>query len=189
MREWVLAVALFDRPLGVAPLEREHTELGGELRGRFGDTAGDQRKCHVGGQANALERVSLPKFGAGRHGRFQAGTEVAVHLTHRIRYALEPGGDGLERGGAGGRLPDAVGEQLAERLLPGCEDLPLVWEVAEQRALRDAGTLGDLRDRGGVISLLGEQLDRGDDKSLACSRFPSRHAVILFDGTIVSSLW
>ena len=85
---------------------------------------------------------------------------------------------------SGGRLGDALGEQPAQRLLAGDEQLALVGEVPEEGALGDAGALGDLRDGRGVVPLLGEQVDGGDDEPLARARFPSSHAAILAMGLL-----
>jgi len=48
------------------------------MRVRVGDTASDERGRHRGREANALEGVALLKFGAGRHGCFEARAEFAV---------------------------------------------------------------------------------------------------------------
>jgi hypothetical protein len=45
---------------------------------------------------------------------------------------------------------------LTQALLTCDEQLSLVRKVAKERALRDAGPLGDLSDGGGVLALLGE---------------------------------
>ncbi|CAK7286608.1 hypothetical protein SGPA1_40868 [Streptomyces misionensis JCM 4497] len=63
------------------------------MRGRFGNAAGNERACHRVRETNAFQRVPLLKLGAGRHGCFQAGTEVAIHRPHFARCALEAGGD------------------------------------------------------------------------------------------------
>ena len=119
---------------------------------------------------------------------FSRGAELAVHRAHRARGALEAGGDRLERAGARGRLGDALGQQPAQRLLAGDQQLALVGEVPEEGALGDPGALGDLRDRRGVVPLLGEQVDGRQDEAFARSWFPPSHGAILCDGTVVPSL-
>ena len=56
-----------------------------------------------------------------------------------------------------GSLGDSVGEQSAQGLLAGDQELPLVGEVPEEGTRGDAGAPGDLRHRGGVASLLDDR--------------------------------
>src|SRR5262249_21917432 len=53
------------------------------------------------------------------------------------------------------------------RLEGGKEDVLLAREVGEDRARRDAGDLGDVRQRGRVVPALDEQLDAGPREGLA----------------------
>src|ERR1019366_77788 len=172
-------------PLGVAPLECEDPQLAREVRSRVGDTAGDERGCHGGRETDALEGVALLKFGAGRHGCFETGAELSVRRPHGARCTLWAGCPRIARAGARRRLGDPVGEQPAQGLLAGDQELALVGEVPEEGALGDPGALGDLRHRGGVVPLLGEQVDGRDDESLSCPRLPSSHEAIIGDGTCV----
>ena len=51
------------------------------------------------------------------------------------------------------------------------------------------GALGDLRDGRGVVPLLGEQVDGGDDEPLARAGFPSSHGPILVMGPCPITLY
>ena len=70
------------------------------------------------------------------------------------------------RRGFGHRLPDSM-VQVEDELV---EDLLLVREVEVERALPDAGGLGELHDRGVVIAELCEHLLRSLEQA------PPRHA-------------
>jgi hypothetical protein len=134
-----------------------------------------------------MAAVALLELGAGRHGRFEPGADLAVRRAHGARRALQAGRHRLERARVGRRLGDAVGEQPAERLLARDQQLALVGEVPEEGALGDARALGDLRHRGGVVPLLGEQVDGRDHEPLGRPGLPSGHGASIGDGTVVPS--
>jgi len=129
-----------------------------KVRDRVRHAPGLQGVGHCCCEAHALEGVALLQLGAGRDGCLQAGAELAVHRAHRVRRPLEPGRDRLERAGGLRRLGDPLGQQPAQHFLPRHEEFALVGEVPEEGALGDPGALSDLRDRRGVVALLGEQV-------------------------------
>ena len=131
-----------------------------------------------------FEGVARLQLDIGGHGRLEAGGELPVHRPHRARGPFEAGRDRIERCRGRSAPGDALGQQLTQRFLSGDQNLALVREVAKERALGDAGALGDLRHGRRVVSLLGEQVDGGQDESLACSRFPARHHVIIMTGLL-----
>jgi len=79
--------------------------------------------------------------------------------------------------------PDRIAEQLHQHVLAAEQDLPLVGEVPEERALGQPGAVRDFGHGRGVEAVLGEQGERGTLEALPRVRFPSGHADILSDGT------
>src|SRR5690606_27018044 len=75
---------------------------------------------------------------------------------------LDLGAAAGHRPGLGHRPADAVVEVLDHF----AEQLELALEVEVERAERDPGTLGDLHDRGVVVSEFGEHLRGGVDDAL-----------------------
>ncbi|MEY9931977.1 hypothetical protein ABH926_006626 [Catenulispora sp. GP43] len=104
------------------------------------------------------------------------GPEAAAVLGEGVGQRVECGSDRFQRGRVVGGGGDAVGEQSDVHFLAGEQDFALVGEVAEEGGLgQAAGPVGDLRDGGGLVSLLGEQVHGGSDQAFACVRFPSGH--------------
>jgi len=67
--------------------------------------------------------------------------------------------------GGGGQRPAGAGEQLGRVLLEQLEvEVPLAGEVLVQHGLADAGSLGDLVHRRGVVTLRDEDLPRGAEQ-------------------------
>ncbi len=71
--------------------------------------------------------------------------------------------------------------QLHERVLPPEQHLPFIGVVPEERSLRQARPLGDLRDRRPVEPALGVELKGRLLQAAARVRLPPAHAVILGD--------
>src|SRR5664280_1505033 len=110
------------------------------------------------------------------------GTLMARRRRRRLRSAqrsarraLETGGARLQRTGSLGCLGDLLCQQPTRRLLPGGKELALVREVPEEGALGDPSAFGDLRNRRGVVPLLGEQVDGSQNNPLASPWFPPCH--------------
>jgi hypothetical protein len=78
-------------------------------------------------------------------------------------------------GRAGQRAAEALLQQREQRRVLVEEDLLLVGEVAEERALGDAGGSGDLPDRRPVVAVLGEEPERGVAQPLPGPLLPARH--------------
>jgi hypothetical protein len=55
-----------------------------------------------------------------------------------------------------GCLGDTLGQQRSQHFLCRHQEFTLVGKAPEEGALRDPGALTDLRDRRGVVTLLGE---------------------------------
>ena len=127
VREPIGVITLTFGPLGVAALERENSELACEVRGRVGDTTGDEGGCHGGRETDILQRIPLLKFRTGRDCCFEAGAEVAVHRPHCARCALKAGT---------GTIGSAV---VAELLGNGHTALALARSDSSEQALKDAG--------------------------------------------------
>jgi hypothetical protein len=152
---------------------------------RLGDAPGHQCVDHRRGEADALEGVPRLQLAVGGDGCLDLRVELPVERRHHRCRALQARADGLERGGVGGCRRDPLGQQFAECRLPGDQQLTLVGEVPEERALGDARALRDLGDGRRVVALLGEQVDGGHDHPLPRSWFPPRHGTIIGDGTFV----
>jgi hypothetical protein len=85
-----------------------------------------------------------------------SGGQARVQRAHRARRPLEPGRDRIERAGELGCLGDTLGQQPSQHFLSRHQEFTLVGKAPEEGALRDPGALTDLRDRRGVVTLLGE---------------------------------
>src|ERR1700691_3369266 len=106
--------------------------------------------------ALARERAALLEEVAGR----------LVGQEHRVE------GRARLRGGAHG-----VDDLLDETLRAREEHLPLVREVVEERALREARARSDVLDGGLAVTALGEELHRRFGEPAARVRFPARHRI------------
>src|SRR5664280_9391 len=173
-RQVVRGVPVAVGPRGKATLEREDAQLTGEVCCRVGHASSDQCVGHGSREADVPEGIALLELGTGSDRCLQAGAQLAVHRAHFARRALETGGDRLQRTGSLGCLGDPLCQQPTQRLLPGGEQLALVREVPEEGALGDPSAFGDLRNRRGVVPLLGEQVDGSENNPLASPWPPAR---------------
>jgi hypothetical protein len=120
--------------------------------------------------------ASFPQLAVGGDDGEQAGSELAAVVGEGGGEGAEGRGDGLDRRGLAGRRGDRVGQDPAVHVLAREQHLPLVGEVPEEGHLgQSAGSLGDLVDGGGVIALLGEQVECGAHQPFPRVRFPSAH--------------
>src|SRR5580692_4501398 len=92
------------------------------------------------------------------------------------RGGFESHGDSSQRSRRIGSAGDSVDEELLQRAGAPEQNLALVGEVAEERALRQAGARGNFGDRGLVVSALAVELEGRLLKSAERIGFPSSHA-------------
>jgi hypothetical protein len=128
------------------------------------------------GEAEVLELRTFPQLAVGSDDGEQAGRELAAVVGEGGGEGSEGRGDGLDRRGRIGHRGDRVGQDLAVRGLAREQHLPLVGEVPGEGHLgQSAGSVGDLADGGGVVALLGEQVEGSPYQPFSRVRFPSGH--------------
>ena len=166
-------------PLGVAPLEREDSQLAREVRGRIGDTTGDKRSCHGSRETDVLEDVALLKFGAGRHGCFEARAKFAIRRPIALEARSRPAAtasSGLALAGAS-EIPSA--SSLLRVSWPATKSSRLSGKCRKKVLLVTPARSAICATVVGVVSLLVEQVNSRNNESLGCPWFPPSHEIIV----------
>src|SRR5207248_7007092 len=101
---------------------------------------------------------------------------VLAALLEERGGGVESGGHRLDRGRCVRRVRHRTDELLLERARTAEQDLALVDEVPEERSLGQARSLGDLRHRGVVESVLGVERESRLLETATRIRFPSSHS-------------
>jgi hypothetical protein len=138
-------------------LEDRNRCFGGEFGGRFGDAPATQPFCHRRRQRCQLDQLALLQTRVGGDDGLAPSGVFATTVEHLS--------DGLQRTAhrvewrCGVRsVSNVLRHQLHERVLPPEQHLPFIGVVPEERSLRQARPLGDLRDRRPVEPALGVEL-------------------------------
>src|SRR5262249_50547946 len=152
--------------------------FGGQTGGRFRHAAPAQGLSHRRGERCQLQEVPFLEFWVRRNDRLALPGQLSALFEERTN-TLEGAGYRLQRWNGGRRIGKRAHQCLAHRRLAPEQDLALVGEVAEERALRQTGARRYLRHRGLVEPALAVERERGALKSAAAVWLPSTHSVIL----------
>ena len=153
----VLAIGVL-QPAFEGDAEHGDARLRGQARRGLGDAAIPQGRGRTGGQRGELVALALLELGVGGDDALASAGERAA-LSQERADDVEAGGDRVDRGGGLGRAGNALREPRLELIRAGEEDLALVGEMPEERALGQPGTVGDLGDGGLLKAALVLQLE------------------------------
>lgn len=126
-------------------------------------------------ELRALEQLALAQHGMRGDDRRAGGRGGAVLLREEDAERVEHRLEHIGRRCLGRYRVDGLRQPRGDALLAEEEDLALVVAVPEEGALGQPRPLGDVVDRGGVVTPLGEQRERRPSQPFRCVGFPSRH--------------
>lgn len=161
-----------DQPAGhCAPVDRQH-HVDDETRCAGLDTAALDRRCQRISDGGELDQLALGQCRVG--GDHSAPAQQELTRAEDLLGGPHRGQQRLDRREVRvGRLE--LGDEVGLELVAGEENFPLVGEIAVKGALLQTGGARDLRDRGALVSLRFEQLERRALESALRVGFPSRH--------------
>ena len=153
--------------------------FGGEPGGRIPNAAPAQCFGEGGGERGELDELALLQLGVRVDHRLSLpGVRAAGGVEDRAGRR-EADGDRLHRRRRSRRGVDRTGDALLQLTGSPEQHLALVGEVAEEGALGQAGTIGDLGDGRLLVTAFGVELERGLLEAAGRIWQPSTHGPII----------
>ena len=176
-----LVLTLGDPAFEGDPEDRD-PRLRGEARGRFPDAALAQRPGERRGDRGELDQLAFLELRVGGDDGLAPAGEFAA-LSQHAGGRIERRGHGIEWGRVTGRGRHRVDHQLRQCAGAPEQDLALVDEIAEERALAEARALRDLGHRRLRVTSLAVKRERGLFEPAARVWLPAPHACHRSDGS------
>jgi len=146
-------------PVFERDLEYGHACLRGQAGGGVADAACAQRVGQRCGKGGELGELALVEFGVGSD-QLLAHAHERAELFEEGTGCLERAGDRVQWPCTELRVPDAAHQPVLQLARAGEQHFALVGVVPEERPFGEPGTLGNVRNGGGVVAAFAVQLDR-----------------------------